>query len=270
MLDVHFTDQLGQCIELDRVPERIVSLVPSQTELLFDLGLGERVVGVTRYCTEPADRVAQVSKVGGTKKFDFDAISALKPDLIIGNKEENYAEGIERLQQQHPVWMSDIYDLDDALAMIEQIALITGVDMRGNSMCADIRRAFDRLGGKSERRTFAYLIWRKPYMVVGGNNFIHHLLGRAGFVNAFGGFGRYPAVEAADITKARPEVVFLSSEPYPFTAEHVDEFESIAPAARVLLVDGAMCSWYGSRLLRVPEYLQGLCDLVGEPRRGAA
>src|SRR5579863_4514221 len=112
------TDQLGTRLDIKIPPERIISLVPSQTELLFDLGLEEQIVGVTRFCVHPAEKVAMKVKVGGTKRFDFEKIASLNPDLIIGNKEENYLEGIEALRKEYPVWMSDIFTLKDALDMI--------------------------------------------------------------------------------------------------------------------------------------------------------
>ena len=107
-------------------------------------------------------------------------------------------------------------------------------------------------------RRAAYFIWRKPYMAVGGNNFIDHLMRRAGFVNVFGELDRYPEVDAAHIAAARPEVLLLSSEPFPFTEAHRDEFAALAPGAEVLLVDGTLFSWYGSRLLKMPDYFAQL------------
>ncbi len=256
------TDQLGCLVELDKRPERIVSLVPSQTELLFDLGLEDEIVGVTKFCTHPPEKVARVAKIGGTKNFNFERIDELAPDLIIGNKEENYAEGIERLQANYPVWMSDIVDLGEALEMISGVSILVGRGDAGRAMVADIKAAFETLASTPCCRA-AYLIWRKPYMVVGGENFIDDLLGRAGFVNVFGHQSRYPEVTAADLSEVNPDVIMLSSEPFPFTEKHRDEFQTLVAGAQVLLVDGMAFSWYGSRLREIPHYLAEVASRCG-------
>ncbi len=261
---MQFQDQLGTTVELANEPQRIVSLVPSQTELLFDLGLDEKIVGVTKFCTDPPAKVADVTRIGGTKKFDFGRIDALAPDLILGNKEENYQDGIERLRAQYPVWMSDIYDLDDALRMIEQVASMVGAGERGQTLSRTVRERFwsldERMAGRPVPRRAVYFIWRKPYMVVGGNNFIDHLMRRAGLGNVFSDLERYPQVTAAQVADARPEVLLLSSEPFPFTQAHRDEFQSMVADADVRLVDGTLFSWYGSRLLRIPAYLETVTE----------
>lgn len=245
---------------LPYVPQRILSLVPSQTELLFDLGLESRILGVTKFCIHPAGAVAGVPKVGGTKNFRFDVIDRLRPDLILGNKEENYREGIERLAAQYPVWISDIYTLDDALAMIRKVGELTGAQHEAFSVAQIIDEAFSKLIPAPPVKV-AYFIWRKPWMVVGNDNFIHHLLGRCGFTNVFGHLPRYPEVTAEQLLEARPDYLFLSTEPYPFGEPHREELQKLCPWAKVVLVDGEMFSWYGSRLVRAPAYLQ---SLIGE------
>ena len=255
------TDQLGRRIELPAPPRRIVSLVPSQTELLFDLGLEDEIVGVTKFCTHPVDKVRHVTRVGGTKNFNFARIDALAPDLIIGNREENYPEGIQRLQASYPVWMSDIVDLPGAVAMIAAVAALVGRAAAGRRLIKDIETAFAGLKSADARRV-AYLIWRKPYMVVGGENFIDDLMQRAGFTNVFADQARYPEVSAEDLGEAKPDVIMLSSEPFPFTDAHRCEFQAIAPDARVVLVDGMLFSWYGSRLREIPAYLSQVAEMV--------
>ena len=248
-------------IELQQPARRIVSLVPSQTELLFDLGLTNEVVGVTQFCTHPPERVANTTRVGGTKRFLFERIDALAPDLILGNKEENYVEGIERLRTRHAVWMSDIHTLDDALDMISQVGRLVGREAAASGMYDEIRSAFRSLSVATRRRA-AYFIWRKPWMVVGGDNFIHDMLVRAGFDNVFGDAPRYPRATDDELRAADPDVVLLSSEPFPFTAEHVDEVQRLLPRADVHLVDGTLLSWYGSRLRHTPAYLGELAARV--------
>ena len=268
-MTMQFHDQLGATVELAREPRRIVSLVPSQTELLFDLGVDERIVGVTKFCTDPPDKVAGVTQVGGTKNFNFGRIDALEPDLILGNKEENYQDGIEQLKLRYPVWMSDIYDLDDALSMVEQVGGLVGAGERGESLSREVRRRFaslaETLTGVKPLRA-AYFIWRKPYMVVGGNNFIDHLMQRAGLRNVFADLERYPEVTAAQIATAHPEVLLLSTEPFPFTEAHRAEFQTLVADADVRVVDGTLFSWYGSRLLRIPAYLEAVAKASPDVR----
>ncbi len=242
---------------LPYLPQRIVSLVPSQTELLFDLGLGSRIAGITKFCIHPAQYAAGVPKVGGTKNFRFDVISSLGPDLVLGNKEENYQEGIEQLAAQYPVWISDIYTLEDALAMIGKVGELTRASREAQSVAQNIGRAFSGLIPGPPTKV-AYFIWRNPWMVAGNNNFIHHLLGRCGFTNVFGHLPRYPQVSGEQLQEAGPEYLFLSSEPYPFGEQHRNELQKLCPQAKVLLVDGEMFSWYGSRLAHAPTYLQSL------------
>lgn len=251
-----FTDQMGHQLVLHQPPQRLLSLVPSQTELLFDLGLAERIVGVTKFCVHPEEQVKQKAKVGGTKTFNFEAIAALQPDLIIGNKEENYKEGIEQLRQQYPVWMSDIYTLDDALQMIEQLGEITGTTARAKKLTDTISTRFEALQPASPPATAAYFIWRKPYMAAGSHNIIDHTLQRCGFRNVFTHRPRYPEVTPEQLQQANPQLILLSSEPYPFREKHIAEFQELCPQAKVLTVDGEMFSWYGSRLLHAPAYLQ--------------
>jgi ABC-type Fe3+-hydroxamate transport system substrate-binding protein len=252
------TDQLGRRVAVPFPPQRIVSLVPSQTELLFDLGLGGKVVGVTKFCIHPAHARTTATVVGGTKNFDFAKIAALKPDLILGNKEENYQEGIEQLAAEYPVWLSDIATLDEALAMIRQVGLVAGAPERARQLADAIGASFAQLPSVALPRSAAYFIWRKPYMVAATGTFIDDLLGRAGFTNVFAGQARYPEITVEQLAQAAPDVILLSSEPYPFGHKHVAEFQAICPAADVHIVDGELFSWYGSRLQHSAAYFRTL------------
>lgn len=257
------TDQMGFSVTVPRSPERIVSLVPSQTELLFDLGAGHRVVGATRYCIHPQRELAKVDKIGGTKRFDFPAIVAVKPDLVIGNKEENYQEGIDKLRVSYPVWMSDIETLDGAMNMIEQIGAITNCGARARVLADQVRREWDALPGIGDLRV-AYLVWKKPYMAVGGGTFIDDVLSKLGLRNFFSGVRRYPETTVRELNCAKLDVLMLSSEPYPFSKENVQELSRLLPRTVVVLVDGEMFSWYGSRLRRSPAYFQTLFAKIAE------
>ncbi|MFD3002030.1 ABC transporter substrate-binding protein [Pontibacter toksunensis] len=253
---------MGYEVTLPDLPQRIISLVPSQTELLFDLGLGDRIIGVTKFCIHPEPQVKQKAIIGGTKNFRFDAIAELQPDLIVGNKEENYKEGIEQLQQKYPVWMSDIYTLDDALQMMQQVGQLTGTEARAQELMQGISTGFSSLQPNQPLISTAYFIWRKPYMAVGSHNIIDHMLQRCGFQNVFSDLARYPEITPEQLQQANPQFILLSSEPYPFKEKHVAEFRELCPQAVIKIVDGEMFSWYGSRLINAPAYLQQVIEEV--------
>lgn len=256
-----YTDQMGQIVTLTHYPQRIISLVPSQTEYLFDLGLEAEIVGVTQFCEHPADKVKTKSKIGGTKRFNFNKINALEPDLIIGNKEENYRAGIERLQQHYPVWMSDILCLQDAYEMMAKLGEITGKNSAAAALITEIRadfRSLIDLQSELSPLTVAYFIWRKPYMAVGQHTFIHNMLEQGGFNNVFSHLERYPIISAEKLIQANPQFIFLSSEPYPFKEKHIAEFQALCPNARLCIVNGQLFSWYGSRLRYAANYFRQL------------
>ena len=251
-----FVDQMGTSIAPEFPPQRIISLVPSQTELLADLGLSARVVGITKFCIHPHTWLATKPLIGGTKHFDLEVIDRLQPDLIIGNKEENYREGIEILKKRYPVWMSDISDLAGALAMIRAVGDLTDTSPRAGLLAGDIERAFAQLR-RHAARSVLYLIWRKPWMAAGADTFIDSQLRRLGLRNTVA-TSRYPVLSPEEVSALKPDLIFLSSEPYPFREKHIAELQALCPAAQVVLVDGEMFSWYGSRLLQAPAYFNAL------------
>ena len=236
---------------------RIVSVVPSQTELLFDLGLDEEVVGITKFCTHPADKVKNKAIVGGTKTLDLDKIRALTPSLILANKEENTRSQIDELQRQFTVHITDMTTLPDALSMIREVGILVGKGQEAETMAQRIESSLQPFSS-GHLLTVAYLIWRKPYMVAANDTFIHAMLNAAGFRNAFEHLTRYPIITSDDLQTARPNLLFLSSEPYPFKRKHSTELQMVCPFARVLLVDGEVFSWYGSRLLQASDYFRNL------------
>ena len=248
-------DQLGRKVETPLQPQRIISLVPSQTELLFDLELGERVVGITKFCIHPKKWFRTKARIGGTKKLDFEQISALNSDLIIANKEENNKKDIERLAKDFPVWVSDVNNLNCALEMIQLVGGITNTNT--SELILEIETEFQRLKPIVPSKKTLYLIWKNPYMAAGSDTFIHDILSRCGLENAISE-SRYPQLSEQKIVTLKPEVVLLSSEPYPFKEKHIQELRKLLPNAEIRLVDGEMFSWYGSRLKLVPSYLNNL------------
>jgi ABC-type hemin transport system substrate-binding protein len=255
-----FFDQLGRSVSLDATPVRIISLVPSQTELLFDLGAGERVVGVTSFCIHP-QQAQQKMIVGGTKRLNTDLINVLKPDLIIANKEENERGQIEQLMRDHKVWISDINRLNDAVDMITKLGELIGLPQQAAAIKTGIGTNFNKLTTHTSALKTLYLIWRKPYMAAGTGTFIHDIVQRCGFVNAVE-MDRYPQLSVEAIQDLCPDVIFLSSEPYPFKEKHITELQLIVPKAKIKLVDGELFSWYGSRLLHSVPYFQQLIKSV--------
>ncbi|MFZ4633478.1 MAG: helical backbone metal receptor, partial [Saprospiraceae bacterium] len=212
-----FTDQLERPVALaNHPPQRIISLVPSQTELLHNLGLDAEVVGITKFCVHPRTWFDAKTRVGGTKTLNLERIAALEPDLIIGNKEENERTQIEQLSALYPVWMSDVYTLHDALDMIGKVGNLCCRPEAATELIRQVHAAFGTLPAVQPLRA-AYLIWRKPYMAAGSHTFIDDMLGRAGFSNVFAHKSRYPEVSAADLAAASAQVILLSSEPFPFS-----------------------------------------------------
>jgi ABC-type Fe3+-hydroxamate transport system substrate-binding protein len=259
------TDQMGFKVTVNYSPKRIISLVPSQTELLFDLGLDEEVVGITKFCVHPENWFRNKTKIGGTKNIDFDKIEKLNPDLIIGNKEENKEEQIKQLMQRYQVWMSDIHNLDDAFEMIRSVGKLVDKYDKAEALAKSISSNFKQLHFHNlPMRKVAYFIWKDPYMSIGRNSFINSMLEVCNFKNVFrDGKNDYPEVSKDEIKSASPEFILLSSEPFPFKEKHIPEFKEVCPEAKILLVDGEYFSWYGSRLLGAPNYFTKLLQEIG-------
>lgn len=255
---------MGRQVEVNWPPKRIVSLVPSQTELLHDLGLEEEVVGLTKFCIHPNAWREQKRVIGGTKNLHLDKIRELQPDLIIGNKEENEQGGIEALAQEFPVWMSDIHSLEEAFAMMRQLGELTNRDEAAARLITEVVKEFARLPQLPPISTL-YLIWRKPWMGAGSHTFVHQMLELNGLRNALEDCPRYPQLTDAQIIELKPQLVLLSSEPYPFKEKHLEELQQLLPQTKILLVDGELFSWYGSRLLKAPAYFKEVQERV---RRG--
>lgn len=252
-----FKDQLGQHIELTQIPKRIISLVPSQSELLWDLGLRDELIGITKFCIHPNEMFKFKDRVGGTKTLDIHKIRSLKPDLIIGNKEENEYAQIKELQNEFPVWMSDIYNLNDAYNMISDIGKLVHKKNEATRLISNIQKSFSVI--KKYNKTVLYLIWKNPFMAAGNSTFIGDVLNQMGLINSLKNSDlRYPELTMDEIKNLNPNLIFLSSEPFPFKESHINELKQLVPNATVKLVDGELFSWYGSRLLKSVEYLNNL------------
>lgn len=252
------SDQLGNTFQFTEKPKRIISLVPSQSEFLWDIGLREELIGITKFCIHPDEMFKTVERIGGTKTLNMERIRELKPDLIIGNKEENEQSQIEVLRKEFKVWMSDIYNLEDALDMMSKLGELTGRETEANLIVEQLKDSFPKIKNLFKKQRVAYFIWNKPYMGAARNTFIDYVLTYIGFENVLSGMERYPELSEQDLKQLKPEYCFLSSEPFPFKESHVRELQEILPASKIAIVDGEMFSWYGSRLLQLEKYIKSL------------
>jgi ABC-type Fe3+-hydroxamate transport system substrate-binding protein len=238
---------------------RIISLVPSLTEFLWALGLEQEVVGITKFCVHPNHWWREKTRVGGTKKLNFSAIAELQPTLIIANKEENTKEDIELLQSKYEVLLTDIITLDDAFFYLQEIGNRVNRAEEARALVAQIKKDFQALGPVGKGVSFLYFIWQDPHYVVGPNTYIHALLSHFGLKN-FCTIKRYPELQEVLANTVEPDqypdYIFLSSEPFPFEEKHLKEIQQNFPHSKILLIDGEICSWYGSRMLAVPGYLK--------------
>lgn len=257
-----FEDQLKRKVQLDTYPpKRIVSLVPSITELLFDLGADDEIVGITRFCIHPENKVASVKKIGGTKNVDLEKVFALQPDLVIGCKEENTKADIEALAVKVPVWICDVGNLNDSMNLVHEIGTLLDRQAAAQSILVNIESNFAKLKIVPKTKV-AYLIWNNPMMVAANSTFINDMLCKIGLENVFAAQTRYPTTTIEELQELNPEVVLLSSEPFPFKDEHVRLFSQSLPNSTVLLVDGAFFSWYGSRLVHSPSYFNSISSSI--------
>lgn len=250
-----FVDQMGRSVVIPFPPKRIVSLVPSQTELLHYFGLENEVVGITKFCIYPDEWFREKTRIGGTKQLKLDDILALKPDLVIGNKEENTKEEIDFLEKHVPVWMSDINSFEEAIEMIKMLGSISDVEDKSQNLTFQISSNFERLENIGEGRSFLYFIWDEPSYLVGKSTFIDSILSKIGFIN-YCNINRYPNL--SELKVKYPDFVFLSSEPFPFKEEHIEKYKELFPNSKVMLIDGEMCSWYGSRMELAADYFKSL------------
>ncbi len=256
---MRISDQLQRELVFEKVPKRIISLVPSQTELLVSLGLEESIVGLTKFCVHPSNIRKKSTVVGGTKNINFDTIKLLNPDIIICNKEENTKDIVETAATIAKVWVSDIYTIKDVLIMVASLGEIFEVGEKANTLISKIQTAkkdFQLYMGNKPTRNVVYLIWKKPYMAAGKNTFINELLQLNKFENSVNlKDKRYPEVDLSLIESV--ETVLLSSEPYPFKKSDCEEIKN-AINVEVRLVNGEYFSWYGSRLIAAFEYFKSL------------
>lgn len=250
-------DHLNNLIILNDFPKKIVSVVPSQTELLSTFYLHNEVVGITKFCVHPQEWFQAKTRVGGTKTLNLKRIKSLQPDLVLANKEENVEEQIDALRQICSVYVSDVNNLPTALQMISDIGHLTGKENDALLLNNQITKAFQELCPARVYKV-AYLMWHDPYMAAAADTFISDLMERCGFQNVFKDALRYPVTSVEELRQMQCEVLLLSSEPFPFAAKHVAALQPLLPHTKICLVDGEMFSWYGSRLVKAAQYFERL------------
>ncbi len=257
------TDQIGCELQLSYPPKKIVSVVPSQTELLWYLGLDQETIGITKFCIHPDKWFRNKTRIGGTKTLDIDKIKSLQPDLILANKEENQEDQIRLLQTLFPTYVSDIYNLEDNLEMIRDVSELCGKSELGHELIETTTQQFSTLDNCYKGKAL-YLIWHGPSMAIGRHTYINHMLHHCGFENVLPNqkeFERYPEMTPELISQINPDYVLLSSEPFPFKDKHIAHYQGLFPHAKVILVDGEMFSWYGYRSALAPKYFT---ELLGQ------
>ena len=255
-------DQIGREISLKKTPERIISLVPSQTELLCDLALESQIVGITQFCVQPYHLKSVKTIVGGTKKVDFEKIKALEPDFILCNKEENTYDFLPKLEAIAPTYFSNVTSIDDTVHLISDLGTILNRRTESTNLIEKIEfklAQFKNFIQNKETKKVAYFIWANPWMVAADETYINEMLRLNKFENIYANLSRYPKVEINRIRyEGDPEVIFLASEPYKFTDEHAIEIATYTNRSITVFADGQMFSWYGSRLLKAFDYFMEL------------
>lgn len=239
---------------------KVISLVPSITEALFDLGLTENeVIGRTKFCIHPKEKVKNVAIIGGTKNLNIEKIKALQPDLILANKEENVKEQVEALMEDFKVIVTNVETVEDNYYLLKSLGKIFNKEETAQSFNLKIYEILNHTKIKSTIK-IAYLIWKNPYMTIGSDTFIDKVLSEIGFENIFKNRTRYPEIKTEDLAEA--DIIMLSSEPFPFKEKHIEELKEFYPEKKIMIVDGEAFSWYGTHIAKCEDYFKELLSEV--------
>ena len=249
-------DSIGREISYNFPPFRIISVVPSITELLFSLGLNEQIIATTVYCVHPPEAFAK-AKIGGTKKISIDKVRSLKPDIILAEKSENNKENILEIAKEFPVYVFDIHNFDDAVKMIYTVGDLTNKKAEARILAEKIISKFMSLSVAENIRTVFFPVWRKPLITINGDTFINSILEFCGLKNIFADKKQnYPQIDITELKQKCPEIILLPSEPCEFNENDKKFFAEICPNSKIILVDGEMFAWYGSRMLQAADYFK--------------
>ena len=256
-----FQDDTGHQIQLKDHPTRIISLCPSITETLFDLGLANNIIGRTSFCIHPSDNVSMVKSIGGPKKINRELIHSLEPDLIIASKEENIKEDILYLRKKLSVCTFDVKSIEDAIKMIRSLGFLTGKTHTASGYISKIEDHMTSLKNNHLNVKALYLIWKNPWMGAGKDTFISDMLKCAGIKNCLSdNASGYPIIQ--DDANIEMDYILLSSEPYPFSDQHMEEVINRFGSRKILLVDGEMFSWYGTRMVKAFPYIKSVAEKI--------
>lgn len=258
-MSIRTVDHLGNELLFRTKPKRIVSLVPSLSELVSAYEPDIELIGVTRFCEHPVKLRKEKTIIGGTKDLDIDKIIGLNADLILANKEENTKLDVTKLQDGQSVFVTDINDPQKAAAFIGEFETLVEIP-ESKKIHNKIKKALDLTIDKF-KGTVAYVIWKDPLMLAGKNTYIDSWFSKIGLVNVVSS-NRYPSVSVKELIALSPDYVFLSSEPYPFKERNRQEFKKQFPGSKIVLVDGRLFSWYGPAILEAPQYFSKLLDKV--------
>lgn len=239
---------------------KVISLVPSITEALFDLGLTEdEIIGRTKFCIHPYEKIKNVEIIGGTKNINIEKIKSLQPDLIIANKEENVKDQVEALMEDFKVMVTHVETVEDNYYLVKNLGNIFHQEEKAKAYNLKIYEVLNQTKINSPIKA-AYLIWKNPYMTIGSDTFIHHILTETGFENSFKDKTRYPEITVEDL--AETDIIMLSSEPFPFKEKHIDELKAFYPEKKIMIVDGEAFSWYGTHIAKCGEYFKELISEI--------
>ncbi|GAB0157084.1 helical backbone metal receptor [Chryseobacterium sp. Alg-005] len=235
---------------------KVISLVPSITEALFDLGLTEHeVIGRTKFCIHPHDKIRNVEIIGGTKNINIEKIKSLQPDLILANKEENVKEQVEALMEDFRVIVTHVETVEDNYYLVKSLGQVFHQEEKAKAYNLKIYEVLNQAKINSNIKV-AYLIWKNPYMTIGSDTFIHHILTEIGFENSFKNQTRYPEITVEDLSET--DIIMLSSEPFPFKEKHIEELNVFYPDKKIMIVDGEAFSWYGTHIAKCESYFKEL------------
>jgi len=252
-----FKDDLGYQVMIPDQPRRIISLCPSITETLFELGAGKQVAGLTSYCIHPYKKTKKKTKIGGPRNPDIPGILDLDPDLVITSREENRQEDVDILRKKLPVITFDVKSIESSRNMILKLGLITWRLKPAMNYVQKLDKLLHIKAPLHEAYSVLYLVWKDPWMAAGHGNYICDLMKSQGFINVLPEHSRrYPVIHPAEIVQ--PDFIFLSSEPFPFNSEHLEETSIIFGGTKTVLVDGEMFGWYGTRIIRAIPYIRAL------------
>ena len=266
---VTVTDSRNVRIEFDVSPKRIVSLVPSLTETIADLGCRDRIVGCTSFCELPVGLIQGLEKsggvIGGTKNPDIEAIRRLKPDVVFANREENRRADVTKIEEFVPLHVSEPADVDDVVHLIEDLGSMLEANIEAdkwNGRISKAKETLNELRSNAKPVRYVYLIWWNPAMVVGGNTYISHLLAEGPFLNACEEMDRYPVMKLEDLAALGADIIFGSTEPYDFNDNALNMVRNeLGSKIQVAGIDGRICGWHGTRTAHALEYLRKLNEI---------